>query len=601
MIKFQKQFYWLLSSFFGLAIFLFFGLYYRNHLHYQEQLQLFLFTSYYWADLMSRPGGLSDYLGTFLTQFYYYSWLGAFVIAVLLVLLQAGVKKLCYTWTDYSFVTLPLTFIPSIILWGLLCDENYLLAVLIAVLLLMATILLYLKIKNPAFRILYISLLLPLLYWLSGGVFCIFGLLCILSEWLYFKQLTKLQWRIMLVIVAGVTVFSPFAVSLFVQYPLSRLWWGISYNRYPVVSPYPLLTLWLSILFIPLLSSLIGKRVTKISNPSVIFFTEIIVIIILAILVVRSAADWRKEEIMAYDYSVRNKDWHEIIHMANKKDPDTPLSVTCLNLALYKDGSMGNSMFRYFQNGPEGLLPAFQRDFTSPLIAGEVYYHLGFLNTSMRYSFEAMEALPDYKKSSRAMLRIAEINLLNGEYKVAEKYLHILKHTLFYRERAEEMLKCLGNEQEINRNIEWALLKKYRMRDDFLFSENEKDQMLGLLFVNDQTNKMAFEYLMAYTLLIKDLDHFVQYYPLGKKLGYKEIPAHYQEALLYYWVNTGHDLASLPWNIDKAVVQNYISFSKALSVGGDGHSMKGNFSQTYWYYLQFAGGDLVNYSQNPIY
>lgn len=601
MIKLLKQFDWLLSCLFGLTIFLFFAFYYQNHLHYQEQLQLFLFTSYYWSDLMSRPGGLTDYLGTFFTQFYYYSWLGALIIAALLVLLQIGIKRLCNIWGGYSFVIIPFTFIPSIIMWGLLCDENYLLATLLSTLLVVAAVLLYVKIKNSTFRILYIFLLLPLLYWSTGGVFWIFGVLCILSEWLYFKQFSKLQWFLFLVITTGLTVLSPLTASLFLQYPLSRLWWGISYNRYPVISYYPLLILWLSVVFIPLLSGLIGKRITEISKPSFLFFTEVIAIGLFTFFVVKASADWKKEEIMAYDYFARNQDWDEIIHMANKKDPDNPLSVTCLNLALYKDGSMSNSMFRYFQNGPEGLLPAFQRDFTSPLIAGEVYYHLGFLNTSMRYAFEAMEALPDYKKSSRAMLRIAEINLLNGEYKVAEKYLTILKHTLFYRVQAEEMLECLGNEQRINANTQWAFLKKYRMRDDFLFSENEKDQMLGLLFVNDQTNKMAFEYLMAYTLLVKDLDHFIQYYPLGKKLGYKEIPAHYQEALLYYWVNTGHDLASLPWNVDKSVVQNYISFAKTLSAGGNSGSMQGTFSQTYWYYLQFAGADLINYSQNPIY
>lgn len=601
MIKLLKQFDWLLSALFGVAIFLFFALYYQSHLHYQEQLQLFLFTSYYWSDLMSRPGGLADYLGTFFTQFYYYSWLGALIIAVLLVLLQIGIKKLCQVWTDCSLIAIPFTFIPSIIIWGLLCDESYLLATLIAVLLVVVAVLLYVKIKNPNFRIIYIFLFLPLLYWSAGGVFWTFGLFCILSEWFYFKQLTKLQWALVLVIISAVTVLPPFLSALFLQYPLSRLWWGISYNRYPVISFYPLITMWVSVLLIPLFGGLIGKRLARVNKPNLIFVTEIIAIIILATFIVKASADWKKEEIMAYDYSVRNQDWHEIIRMANKKDPDTPLSVTCLNLALYKDGSMGNSMFRYFQNGPEGLLPAFQRDFTSPLIAGEIYYHLGFLNTAMRYSFEAMEALPDYKKSSRAMLRIAEINLLNGEYKVAEKYLQILKHTLFYRAQAEEMLECLGDEQKINKNTQWSLLKKYRMRDDFLFSENEKDQMLGLLFVNDQTNKMAFEYLMAYTLLIKDLEHFIQYYPLGKKLGYKEIPAHYQEALLYYWVNTGHDLASLPWSIDKAVVQNYINFAKTLSAGGDSHSMLRGFSQTYWYYLQFVGADLVNYSQNPIY
>ncbi|SHE39123.1 DUF6057 family protein [Dysgonomonas macrotermitis] len=601
MIKLLKQFNWLLSLLFGVAVFLFFAFYYQYHLHYQEQLQLFLFTPYYWSDLMSRPGGLADYLGTFFTQFYYYSWSGALIISILLVLLQLGIKKLCNVWADRSLIILPFTFVPSIIIWGILCDENYLLSALIAVLLPLGAALLHLKIKSPVFRIIYIFLALPLLYWLSGGVFWIFGLLCILSEWLYFKQLTKFQWGILFVIVIGCILLPPYVASIFIQYPLRRLWWGISYHRYPVVSPYPLLALWSSIIIIPLLFAFIKGKISRVKNVTFLSTSGIIMVSLFAFFMVKNLADWQKEEIMAYDYYIRTQDWQKIIRMANHKDPNTPLSVTCLNLALSKDGSMGNSMFRYYQNGPEGLLPTFQRDFTSPLMSGEVYYHLGFLNTSMRYAFEAMEALPDYKKSSRAMLRIAEINLLNGEYKVAEKYLKILQHTLFYSKQAEQMLECLGNEQKINANPQWSLLKKYRMKDDFLFSENEKDQMLGLLFVNNQSNKMAFEYLIAYTLLTKDLDHFVQYFPLGKNLGYKEIPAHYQEALLFYWINTGHDVSSLPWSIDPAVVQNYINFAKALASGANVNALSGGFSQTYWYYLQFAGGDPLNYSQNPIY
>lgn len=37
--------------------------------------------------------------------------------------------------------------------------------------------------------------------------------------------------------------------------------------------------------------------------------------------------------------------------------------------------------------------------------------------------FEAMEAIPDYKKSGRAYMRLAETNLINGQYAVAAKYL----------------------------------------------------------------------------------------------------------------------------------------------------------------------------------
>ncbi len=43
-----------------LAVFMFFGLAYPHHLHYQEQFQLFLFGSNYVWDIVKQPGGVAD-------------------------------------------------------------------------------------------------------------------------------------------------------------------------------------------------------------------------------------------------------------------------------------------------------------------------------------------------------------------------------------------------------------------------------------------------------------------------------------------------------------------------------------------------------------
>jgi len=576
----------ILPLLFGLVVYVFFAFSYRYHLHYQEQLQMFLFTKDYWSDLMSRPGGLAEYLGTFFTQFYYFSWLGALIIASMLVILQLQVSLLANK-LKRNLLFLPLTFIPSILFWGLLCDENFLLAGVIAAILTLLAVQFYISLKNQTARIVALILILPVLYWFAGGIFWVFGALCLILEWGYFKQLSRLQW---VIIIAGFLLFvalPPFTAKHFLQYPLSRLWWGLSYDRFPVISPYPLLAIWTSLLLVPF----VFKFLPVVLNKSVKVISATVMMIALIFLgnkLIHLTADWNKEEIMAYDYCVRTHNWNNVMSMANQKDPNAPLSVACLNLALCKTGKMGDSMFRYYQNGPEGLLPTFQRDFTLPFIAGEVYFQLGLLNTSMRYAFEAMEAIPDYKKSSRAFQRIAEVNLLNGEYKVAAKYLHLLQHTLFYRNWATETLQFVGNPKLIDQNPEWTSLRKYRLTDDFLFSEQQKDQMLGLLFIHCPSNKMAYEYLIAYTLLTKDLGHFMEYLPLGKDLGYTEIPAHYQEALIYVWSNKTSSLDKAPWSISDAVKQNLSKYAQIYSSNQNSESLlKAEFSQTYWYYLQF--------------
>jgi len=300
------------------------------------------------------------------------------------------------------------------------------------------------------------------------------------------------------------------------------------------------------------------------------------------------SADMSKEEVMAYDFNCRMRRWDHIIAMADKKTPTTPLSVTCLNLALAKEDLLGERMFNYFQKGIGGLLPDFVRDYTIPMIAGEVYYHLGFVNTAQRYAFEAMEALPDYQKSSRAIMRLAETNIINGNYVVAEKYLHLLQKTFYYKHWANNALATMKDENLIAQHPEWGQLRKCRTQEDFLFSEGEKEMMLGTLFRQDRTNRIAFEYLMACTLLTKDLKHFLQYFPMSESLNYRSIPKSYQEALFYAWINTNKDSSrDIPYPISNGVKQRFQMFQKMPGQAST-LSYKNDYSDTYWYYLYFV-------------
>ena len=87
---------------FGVAVFLFFGLAYPHHLHYQEQYQLFLFDSNYVWDVVKQPGGIADLLGRFCTQFFLFAWVGAAIIAVLL----SAVQLLTFRLANYQLSTI---------------------------------------------------------------------------------------------------------------------------------------------------------------------------------------------------------------------------------------------------------------------------------------------------------------------------------------------------------------------------------------------------------------------------------------------------------------------------------------------------------------
>jgi len=577
----------LLSLLFGVVIFAFFASVYPFHLNYQEQYQLFLFTSDYFFQFIAKPGGFSDYIGNFFTQFFFYSWFGAIVIAVLLILLQRAVWFIAHQ-LGAKPLFVPVTFIPSLFYWGLLCDENYLFGGVVVLLLVVLFISVYTLLKSLSVRIFFVFLSIPVLYWLAGGAFLLLPLFAVIRE--ISRREVKAFYIVLLLIgcVALSYALPVLSKTYLLQYPMRQALIGANFFRFPVILPISVGVIGILLVFIPVtlgLLPLYKKKRIKI----LIYVVQLVVLICGGYIFIHEVADLSKEEIMAYDFNVRMHRWDRVIALADKKAPSNPLSVTCLNLALAKEGLLADRMFCYYQNGVEGLIPEFKRDFTIPMVVGEVYYHLGFINTAQRYAFEAMEALPDYQKSVRVVKRLAETNIINGNYEVAGKYLRLLQKTFYYKAWATKALEIMSDEKRINSHSEWGLLRQYRTKEDFLFSEGEKDVMLGVLFRQNQTNRMAFEYLMAYTLLNKDLKHFMQYIPLGRTLNYRMIPNSYQETLIYIWDKTNTDpTKQIPYQIAPLTTQRMKAFEQISSTQGDSDAgLFKEFANTYWYYFQF--------------
>jgi hypothetical protein len=502
-MKKQQMFQGLTTLLFGIIVWLFFAVFYRHHLHYQEEMQLFLTTGSYFLDAIATPGGLSGYLSQFVTQFFVDSFAGGFCIALLLIALQRLVWSVSRK-TNYYL----LSFIPSILYTCALMDENFLLTALVALIFVLLAVRLFQRIKSFKIRIIYVLPIIPLLYWIAGGAYR-------------------------------------------------------NFYRYPGIFPILLLAVFLVALIIPILIYFLPEN-NKGKNRMISGGIQLLILLLFAGWGIKTQANWEKEEIMAYDYFSRSQKWNSIIRLADKKAPTTPLSVASLNLALAKQNLLSNYMFSYFQNGPEGLLPEFQKEFIMDMMTGETYYHLGLVNTAQRFAFEGMEAIPGYQKSARCLKRLAETNLINGQYEVANKYLFILKQTLFYKKWAEETATYLYNEEKINAHPEWGALRRFRPKEDFLFSEQEKDQVLGILYQNNTDNRMAYEYLLAYTLLTKDLQHFFDYYRLLENKKTEEaVPKSYQEAL--------------------AVIQGQVQLPSGLSE----KAFIKQYGKSYWYYLMF--------------
>ena len=87
-------------------------LYFESDLLWKLQEQnLFLDTSLFFNEQMLVPGGLLSWAGTYLTQFFYYPWLGTLVLCLLWLLLMWLVKRtfrIADQWTALTLVPVAL-------------------------------------------------------------------------------------------------------------------------------------------------------------------------------------------------------------------------------------------------------------------------------------------------------------------------------------------------------------------------------------------------------------------------------------------------------------------------------------------------------------
>lgn len=582
------------SALFCIAVFMYFWMVYPFHISYQEHYQMFLYSFSYLEDTVSYPGGVAAYVSAFITQFFIFPVAGAAIVALLLGSLQGLVwnaaRKL-----GASAVYYPLSFVPSLVYWSLMGDENYLPVGIVAPVLSLLCFSVYAMVKDGKCRLPAFAVCTPLLYLADGISFLLFALIAAAFE--YAKagkdsKLLNLSPR-PLVLLCLAWAFACFLViplllrNAGVMYPKALLYFGVSFYRFPLLGiSFPVFVYLLSLLVVPVLAAALTAGFT--SRRGLLLPALYLVVAVSGGWMVHNMTNMKKEEVMAYDYYTYNRNWKKVLEMAEKKSPDSPLTVACLNLALCKQGLMADRMFNFYQNGTEGLLPSYTKDFTAPLVAAEIYYHIGFVNTAQRFTFEAMESIPNYNKSARAVKRLAETNIINGEYDVARKYLNLLGKTLFYKDWAEAALAAIGDESLVEQNEEWSTLRKYRTKKDFLFSEQELDMMLGFVFSQDETNRMAYEYLMAVCLLKKDLPSFVKYYPLGKEIGYNHVPLSYQEALVYAWGLSHKDMNGIPYPVSPSVIGNVNAYGRIYtSVQNAEPLLRKQFAGTYWYYLHY--------------
>lgn len=151
----------------------FFCFFYNHHLLYMEQLQVFRFSGLYFHSLTDKPGGLMDWTGGLVTQFFCLNHVGGWVLAgllgILLWLQRIVLRRL--GMGQYSLVAL----LPVTAFAFYFMDVNARLGVLLGVLMALVGAVAVLGVKNRRGRWMLAVVLFPALYWSCGAWCLVYG------------------------------------------------------------------------------------------------------------------------------------------------------------------------------------------------------------------------------------------------------------------------------------------------------------------------------------------------------------------------------------------------------------------------------------------
>ena len=374
---------WLLTAAFGAAVFCFWLFWLPCLMMAREGMQLFLWNTAYLWERLAVPGGLAQYLGEFVVQFFLNPVYGALWYAVLFVTAQLLTLRLIPNKKYYL-----LSFIPPCVLWYLACIPDIPMTPIVAVVLTLG--LMNLVPKERKARCTTVCVMVPMGYWLLGPAILLLTVLFIPS--------------------VNLLIFCVIGSAWLTPYPLRQIARGIDYY-------------WE------------GDKVGT-------------------------------YEEMTYDLLMRQQQWQKMTDRY-EQNPTQSLAIrNAVFLALWSQQRISQQELM----GRLNLTNQTLKSVSSAFLMSEVCLPIGLVNISQRSAFEAMETIPNYNKSARALHRLVETNIITGQYDVAQKYIAILEETTFYRGWAQKMSLLIAHPEQIGNYPVYQRLKEmYDNGQDMFF------------------------------------------------------------------------------------------------------------------------------------
>ncbi len=552
--------------------------------HYQENNSLFIYTAEYLQKFINKPGGLLEYTGNFLAQGYFSPLYGSIIVALLIVILYFIFVKTGKELTNKIHVARILALLPSALLLLAQTNFEHFMHFNLGFLAVAGYFMLSVRSEKRYVKLICIFLF-PVFYYLTGSFAFIFTGLFIFCSLMFEKGIHRILMPVILLLVSTAS-FLIFKDIVFYQPVKTLTGYPVSFHD-PVSLRTMIIILTSYFILYPLL--LKAGISFQFRNTDLSRFEPAAYIIIFLLLLLSLLKFYNPDlvKILRLEKMIADADWDGIITQQEKSPVPNVIAEYYYNLALSEKEIMCEKMFHGPQDfGPGSLsLPRTPEYYNRSMY---FYYTIGIVNEARHLAYESMVAL-GLRPGNLKMLIKTE--LINGNYRVAEKYINDLGKTLHYRKQASKYEKLLKNPDLIRSDPELGRKLLLLPGTDFFIRPDDRDN-INLLFYSNPSNLKAFEYRLARMLLEKDYKAAVNEIRNMQLLGYKTIPRHLEEAAVGYSNITKllPDLGGLA--IRPEAEKDFYEYGSAYNLYSNSkemlaEKMKKDWGKTYWYYLQF--------------
>ncbi len=568
------------SRLFFLFTFLFFFFFADHIFFYQEKTSLFIFSGDFLADNLNQPGGILVFLSKFLTSFYYYPITGALISSVIIWSIVVISLEITMAITGSKKVFIP--FLAGLVLFCLQLNYRYMLYNNLGILLQLIFFLLYIKYLK---RFSYVFLI-PLLYFISGGFTWIF---CIMYSVLLLLEKPE-KWWLKLIILWLLSLIFIWLAKEFLFFQSVRTLLSFPYTDDGTGSQIRIfIPLVVVISFLPVFLKI------RIRNPFRKKFTQNILtvsgsvsllVILITISVIRY--DRKTQHYFYVEKLFYENRFNDVIDYNIKYQSNNILSLYLNNIALCETGQLNDKLFHFRQSADGGTL-FLKWDITGEIArrGGYFYYTIGMINEARRWAFENIVTRGMTPEGLKLIIRS---DIINGDYKTANKYISVLKKTLFYRDEANGFKKLLFDDKSVESHPELGEKRRNKNKTDFIVISEDPVINIERILATDSTNRKAYEYKLAWLLLKKDYHSISYEWDDLEKHGFKTIPVHIEEAATAIKVLYTGQLPS-PGNLSinpsteirfNRFLQTFQSYGNDLRAAEP--ALRKQFGNTFWYW-----------------